>query len=564
MNQVPTTGEIRIAQLQEVFEAYGIVSMSDFLKGGIYVPNIPENLNVPTSTSNGIYLSSFRGATRAAAVVAWNNPVVEWVARITGGAVRVVSMNVLSDNTVIVGGHYSLSTVSFYNANGSLHRTINAEVNGGYFLARINPTGQFVWATHISGWTPTIGNLHSTATINNDLTVLSLGTTTLTRNPMLAFSPSGETLQSNTSGATRPYVVMYDSNGSCTMFNQVCGAASRAFVATALTDNNFVYGVSAFTNTASFSVSYPNGDSISTNSFGINNGNATGGNTCFLVCASTTTGLTTSTVGVWWLYINTTNTDQFAWRCTNGVASGFAVAMTSNAASTIVHSTGVASTNLPGPGNGYDAYVVMFNNSGLYLWHIQIKGITGRDDAYDAVIGTVSNKVFSCGNSFGSMSVVDSAGTAFSYTIESASGFIVCTSITGDIEWVIRNTGSPRSVVETPSGDLLITGFFTSSITFYQANSNTIAVSVTGPTSVQSAFIAEYTSAGVFKWATKATGNGTVNTTKVQRSSDNSVYVGGGFQGTQDLTLFNSDGSTGPTASNLSTETAFVARYISS
>lgn len=58
---LPTSPPISLRQISDEFNAWGIVSITDFYRGGGYVPNIPQNSGIPTS--GAISLLDFLGAT---------------------------------------------------------------------------------------------------------------------------------------------------------------------------------------------------------------------------------------------------------------------------------------------------------------------------------------------------------------------------------------------------------------------------------------------------------------------------------------------------------------------
>jgi hypothetical protein len=411
----------------------------------------------------------------------------------------------------------------------------------------------YAWATHVSGWGIDMTDFYSTNSISDDQTIITLGTRSITQTPLRAYSPTGTSITPSVSGAGRPYVVQFSSQGEPSRFQNTCGAASRGFGGTTLTNGNYVHALNVFTNTSRFSAIYPNGTgalSLETNS-----GNTTGGNTLIMMCAAATGQ------GVWALYINAFNTDQKGWRLSNAVSSGFAVCLSSNStvAPQIVHE-GQTTISLPVTGSGYDGYVVMFNNNGVYLWHIHMRGTIGRDDAFGVAIGT--DTTYSCGRAAGDLTIWDQVNTEYSYTITASSGFVICTSLTGVINWVARSTGTPRSVSATSGGGVVVVGTFVTSVTFYLINTNTVALTVSGPSSIQSVFASEYSSAGVLLWASRATGNGAVNADISVTGNDGSLYMGGGFQGTSDLSLVLQDGTIAANAAKVDTETGFVARLL--
>lgn len=542
--------KITLADLQSEFGGTIPIAMSEYYSTSSYTSGIQ---GIPVSGE--IRLSAtFAGKQLATNYTLSTSPVVKWVTTIesTNGSARIVSCNTLSDNSIVVGGHYTSSVVNFYNSDRSLFKTFTAAGNGGFFIARINSSGMFVWATRIEGWTPTLTNLHSSCTLSDDSTILAIGTYTITSSPLRAFDANSSTVfNASSSSGSRPYIVRFTSNGVPNLFRVVAGAASRAFTTTTLSNGNYVYGIAVFTNTAGFTVNYPNGTSTGL-TYTVNNNNLSGGNNMFFLCANNTSG-------VWTYYISQTNTDKFAWRTSNGSSSGFLISMTSNASSATINNANSTTQVLPAPVGNYDGYLILVDNNGITSWIIQVQGSTGREDIFDSVISTTSSLVYACGNSAGNTSIMNSNGTYFSYTISTASGFVFSANMSGIVQWVVRIDNATIQSISEISTNIVVTGRFTSSLTIYIPNTNTISSTLIGP-SVQSMFIAAFNNQGGLLWVTSGSSDSSV-TTNIIKCTQNNIIIGGGFQGTTNLSLKNADGSSGLSVSKIATEAAYVAAY---
>ena len=66
MNIVPQTGSLLLSDIMTVFNITGETRLSSLVRGGAHIPDIPENANIPTTTSSAISLSGFRGAKKLA------------------------------------------------------------------------------------------------------------------------------------------------------------------------------------------------------------------------------------------------------------------------------------------------------------------------------------------------------------------------------------------------------------------------------------------------------------------------------------------------------------------
>jgi|UniRef100_A0A6C0BEM7 hypothetical protein len=64
MQEVPTTGAIKIDDVRTVFELTGETKLSTLIRGGGVIPDIPNNATVPNSSNVEFPFSSLRGATK--------------------------------------------------------------------------------------------------------------------------------------------------------------------------------------------------------------------------------------------------------------------------------------------------------------------------------------------------------------------------------------------------------------------------------------------------------------------------------------------------------------------
>jgi len=155
--------------------------------------------------------------------------------------------------------------------------------------------------------------------------------------------------------------------------------------------------------------------------------------------------------------------------------------------------------------------------------------------------------------------VKNANSSTYSYTISAAAGFVLCANITGTVQWVSRIDGGTVQSVTVSGEYIIVTGRFTTTASFYTANTNTLAQTITGTSGIQNMFLAAYNTSGSVLWATVGTASSTI-TTNIIRTSSSTVVVGGGFAGTS-LALKNANGTTGLSITNNATETAFIASY---
>jgi hypothetical protein len=552
---LPAVGTtISFSDLRSVFGGGTSISLSEYYSTGPYTTGVA---GIPSSGALSLS-GTFGGKSRP--VVNTDN--VLWAVRIESlpnGSTRVVSMNVLSDNSIVIGGHYSTSNIAFYNANNSVFTTVTATVLGGYFLARVNTTGNFVWATRVEGWAPTLNLVHSSTTIANDDIMLVTGNPVTSRyTPSRAYNVNNTFINATVSSTNpRGYIIRYNSSGTAIRMQHIANAAGNAHGITTLSNGNFVYQFSVTTNSGTFSILYPTGTLAV--SYPLSQGNTSGLPDILLLCANA------SQVGQWYMYVAHLNTDQFVWRLSNGVTSGFAVAFVNNGTSPTIRNGDGTTQLLNAPIASHDAYILFASNTGITQWIVQVQGTTGRDDMYDVTITTGTPQyVIGCGVTAGGMSVRNTDGTTFSYTIATSNGFVVCVNMSGITQWVVRIAGGvPRSVCQVPGNRISVFSEFTTSATIYQPNTNTVAQTVNaGSVGAQNSFIAIFDLQGTLVSITTGSATSTVTARICKPVGTNNFAIAGGFSASSvSFGNFNTSNVTSISKTSTVTEAAFVSMY---
>ena len=135
---------------------------------------------------------------------------------------------------------------------------------------------------------------------------------------------------------------------------------------------------------------------------------------------------------------------------------------------------------------------------------------------------------------------------------------------TGDLAWTSRfeapNGGAMIDVISDSAGNVYTIGGARDA-NFYGVDNVTIQRTMSTPNYAADAFIAKYTSTGTISWL--ATMRGVLNIVGVARDSANNVYVTGWYS--EPITMYNSDGSPGPTIAWEPTfgSDVFIAKYTS-
>jgi hypothetical protein len=209
-----------------------------------------------------------------------------------------------------------------------------------------------------------------------------------------------------------------------------------------------------------------------------------------------------------------------------------------------------------------DMFVAKYDASGNLQWVKSAEGSNGSSHGY-AVTGLSDGSVVVAGTF--EWIVTFGAGEQNEVTVEADWGryedmFVAEYGPSGEFEWVKTaghvGTDEPFSITALWDDSVVITGFYSSAITFEEGEPNETTLWADGTVYV---FIARYDSDGEFMWATDAEGPGLQVGYSIARLSDNSVVVVGYYLGTA---IF---GAGEPNMTTLESEynipDAFIARY---
>ena len=181
-----------------------------------------------------------------------------------------------------------------------------------------------------------------------------------------------------------------------------------------------------------------------------------------------------------------------------------------SAALTLYNSSGVSNAALAFTG-GQDAFLAKYDSNGTVVWAAQIAGTTTSGDAGQAVATDSSGNVFVTGIYSRALTLYNatSVGGAYSNTLAFTGGtydaFLAKYSSTGTVLWAARiaSTGDDAGygVATDSSGNVFVTGYYTSTTAITLSNAGGTASSYTLPISANfgsgnTQFIVSYTSAG--------------------------------------------------------------------
>ncbi|HMJ70309.1 MAG TPA: FG-GAP-like repeat-containing protein [Cyclobacteriaceae bacterium] len=189
-----------------------------------------------------------------------------------------------------------------------------------------------------------------------------------------------------------------------------------------------------------------------------------------------------------------------------------------------------------GTQGGSDIYILKLDANGLYVWVRSIGAANNQvpyaiyteADGDHYVIGEFSSGVVDFDPGAGVSDLDPGLQTeGFIVKLDAAGNFVWAKSIGGDAGSV-----APRSITQDPSGNLLITGYFQSTVDF---NPDAVTSTTMASLGAEDAFVLKLDNNGVFVWA-KAIGNATQDMgVAIAADAADNVYTAGAFSGTVDF-----------------------------
>ena len=208
---------------------------------------------------------------------------------------------------------------------------------------------------------------------------------------------------------------------------------------------------------------------------------------------------------------------------------------------------------------GNDAFIVKYNSSGNVTWATKIGG-SSNDRGFGISIDS-ENNVLATGYFQGTATFYNSDGlSGVTLTATGTDAFIVKYNSSGTVTWATKIGGFSNpgaSIAIDSENNVLVTGYFSGTTTFY--NSNGLSGATLTATGTD-AFIVKYNSSGTVTWDTQISSTEGAGT-GIAIDSENNVLVTGYFDGT--ATFYNSNGSSGETLTGTGYD-AFIVKYNSS
>jgi plastocyanin len=197
----------------------------------------------------------------------------------------------------------------------------------------------------------------------------------------------------------------------------------------------------------------------------------------------------------------------------------------------------------------FDAFVVKYDSSGTPLWARRLGG-TSDDRAYSVSTDSSGNIIVTGFYASTPLNIFAANGTTVSFTLANSGSndtFVVKYDSSGTPQWARRVGGTlddqARSVSTDSSGNIIVTGIYTSNPTnIYAANGSTVSFTLSNSGSYD-AFVVKYDSSGTPLWARRLGGTASDEARSVSTDSSGNIIVTGYFL-SNPLNIFAADGTT--------------------
>jgi hypothetical protein len=267
---------------------------------------------------------------------------------------------------------------------------------------------------------------------------------------------------------------------------------------------------------------------------------------------------------------------------TNGVVNGIATDTSGNvlvtgrydAAVTFSNQgpSGTAGPTLPFVGTT-DCFVAKYSSAGAVSWAARITSTIVSGEIGWGIATDTSGNVLVTGNYGAALTVYNqgpsgTAGTTLPFT-GGGDCFIAKYSSAGAVSWAARIAGTGTSsdqgygIATDPSGNVLVTGFYTTALTVYNQGPSGTAGTTLSNAGSDDCFIAKYSEAGAVLWAARIAGTSTNQGRAIATDPSGNVVVTGLYFDA--VTIYNQgpSGTAAITLSNAGLDDCFVAKYSS-
>lgn len=440
-----------------------------------------------------------------------NAQIVDWSNHYGGDDYDVISnISHDSENNLYVTGSFT-GTAEFN--HGGVSQQLNSNGGGDMFLMKLNSQGELVWLKQIGGGHLDYGQGLSIDTDDNIYVVGRYA-------GIVDFDPSGDELFLISEQPSAEFVCKFNGDGELQWANSIQGQSFQSVSANQVVIDGqgnavvtgFVMGMAYFENgeehyevtsyggqNADVFVSKysPNGDLLMVKTFG-----GESNESCFAT---------------------------FSDHLNNIVIAG----------SFLGESFFDESTNQVVISNGSsDIYIAKLNTSGDVEW---AKSFGGEEEDYClSVVMDNSGNIYHSGIFSGSVSFQEGQADLTLNSLSQNDVYLSKLSSEGTTLWVQQIIGNPwgiySSITLDGNNNIIVTGYFSESITFNNGVSETSLVSETG----RSTYIAKYDTNGNFLWAYMVGSDYHASAVKASLDASENLFVAGYFGGT----MYNGSGLT--------------------
>jgi len=449
-----------------------------------------------------------------------------------------VTLSSSSTNNVLASGYF-LGTATFYNSDGSPGATLTATGSTDGFIVKYNSSGDVTWATKISG--SSSDTVYGIA-IDSENNILVSGTV---NGAVTIYNSDGSSGATLTATGNDGIIVKYDSSGTVTWATKIGGSSGDQGNGIAIDSANNILATGYFQGTTTFY-----------NSDGSSGATLTATSIDGFIVKYDSSGTVT-----WVTKISGSSTDTGIGIATDSANNVLATGYFQGTA-TFYNSDGSSGVTLTAAGST-DAFIVKYDTSGTVTWATKIGG--SQADAGNGIAIDSENNILATGYFRGTTIFYNSDGSSGATLTATGStdGFIVKYNSSGTITWATKMGGSStdegRGIAIDSANNVLVTGYFQGTATFYNSNGSTGAtLTATGDSD---GFIVKYNSSGTITWVTKISGSSGDQGNGIAIDSANNILATGYFQGT--TIFYNSDGSSGATLTATIVD-GFIVKYDSS
>ena len=482
-----------------------------YVTGSSSTGEVTQIYNIDTSLYK--VLNSFGG--QDSFVVKYSSTTTPlWAAQISSSGTDVV-YGVATDTSGNVYVTGETGSAVFYNANGTIFRTIANRGSTDAFVVKYNTNGFVQWVARMGSTSADSMRGISTDSSGNVYIVGKSGTSNF------IMYNSDETSFGTLPGAN-PVVVKYNTNGFVQWGAYVSGGDFGYGISTDSSGNVYIIGIGA----SGATMTPYNSDGTA---FGTTIANS-GSTDAFLVKYNTNGFVQ------WGARIGSIGTDAGYGISADSSGNVYVTGeMGAGGSATVFNSNRSTFATLTNAG-GSDAFIVKYDINGFGQWALRVASV--NNDIGQAIVVDSSGNVYAVGRYSGSASIFNSSGPSFGTLVNTGNfdAYLVKYDTNGFVQWATRiaSTGIeiPYSVVLDAAGDVYIVGS-TGSLTIlyaYNADGTTFGnIVASAKANGTDSFLIKYNSSGVVQWMSTIAGAGTDELRGIALDGSNNIYVAGNF-----------------------------------